>query len=352
MTEIIEFRAETKGETILAHVRRYMPGELSWSAARKIIGHRRVAIGGVPCFDEARRLSPGEVIQVHERSLRPSPDDSDVEVLFVDTEMIVVEKPPGMISIRPKTEKDWSSQRRNLHPTLDECVARLVGDHAAKRKSDRRRRNRMPKLFPVHRLDRDASGLMVFARTKEAQLHLIEQFSSREALRIYLAIIAGRIEPSLEEFDVTSTLVKDRGDGVRGSGADDSEDGKWARTHFRSLRASSNYTELLCRLETGRTNQIRIHLAEQYQPICGDRKYRGPYNKNLAEGEGRGHELDSSVLSELSRLALHSAVLELDHPQTGKRLRFEKDWPLDIEPFVKESFVGRERESSPVHDAE
>lgn len=304
--------------TIIASLRRGLPDGLSWSAARKLLRARRVCIGDVLCIDEARRLTHGERVTVYENSVPPPPTQKDVRVLFVDNELVVTEKPSGMTTLRRGNEAGWPQARRLQQPTLDECVPRLIREHAAARNESKRIRQRLPKLFPVHRIDRDSSGLLMFARNEEAQQKLIQQFAEHKAVRKYLAVIPGRVA----DQTVRSQLIRDRGDGRRGSTADTTI-GQEAITHIRNLRTVGDYSELECRLETGRTNQIRIHLAELGHPICGDIKYRGPLN-----------EPEVQDLSRSRRLALHAAVLEFLHPADGRAMKFETPWPPAMQRFL------------------
>ena len=260
--------------TIVAALRKNLPDEPSWSAVKKLLRGRFVAIGGVLCVDEARRLGDGEVITIADQPLPPVPGDKDVTISHVDSEVVIAEKPSGMVTLRRKPDLQWSWARKNRQPTLDECVPRLIGTHAATKKKSERIAVHLPRMFPVHRIDRDSSGLLVFARNKEAQTNIIHQFAQHDAVRKYLAIIPGTIK----DQTVTSQFIRDRGDGLRGS-TEDTSIGEQAVTHFRTIRTlgkKAQFSELECKLETGRTNQIRIHLAELGHPICGDIKYRGP----------------------------------------------------------------------------
>ncbi len=304
--------------TLLSALRQWLPGE-SWSALRKLVQARRVAVNGVLCLDEARRLTAGETVTVSSRSLPPPPSESDVRIRFVDRTMVVVEKPSGMVTLRPKSELHWPARRRQLQPTLDESVALLIARHAASRAKGRGK-PKLPSLFAVHRLDRDTSGLLVLARSQEAQQRLISQFAQRTARRAYLALIPGHPR----DQTIRSQLVRDRGDGLRGS-QPDANAGQTAITHVRVLRRIAEYSELCCQLETGRTNQIRIHLAELGHPICGDIKYRGP--------------LGSAAIRDTSgvpRLALHATQLQLEHPETNEPLDYESPWPMDIQMFLNQ----------------
>ena len=309
---------ENTGETVLAAMRRQLPGEPSWSAVRKLMQQRKVAISGVLCIDEARRLTAGEVVTVSDRPVPPPPGDRNVAVRYVDSDIVIVDKPSGMTTLRRNSERGWSAARRNQQPTLDECVPRLIREHAARKNRSKKIHQRLPRLYSVHRLDRDSSGLLVFARSEQAQTKIIQQFASHRAVRKYFALVPGQIFSQL----IKSQLIRDRGDGLRGS-TDDTSIGQEAITHVRTLRTIGDFCELECRLETGRTNQIRIHLAELGHPICGDIKYRGPLG---------GPEIQDN--SGVHRLALHAAELKFDHPKTGKPLHFETLWPADMQRFL------------------
>ena len=165
--------ADDAKDTILAAMRHYLPYEPSWSAVRKLLQGRFVAIGGVLCIDEGRRLGQGEVVTVGDRQIPAPPTDKDVAVRYVDKELIIVEKPSGMVTLRRASDLCWSWTRKNQQPTLDECVPRLIGEHAAKKHNAERRDKSLPKLLSVHRIDRYSSGLLVFARTEEAQKKII-----------------------------------------------------------------------------------------------------------------------------------------------------------------------------------
>jgi 23S rRNA pseudouridine1911/1915/1917 synthase len=171
-------------------------------------------------------------------------------------------------------------------------------------------------VFIVHRLDRDASGLLVVARSLAAREGLMRQFATRTPSRVYWAIVAGRVPAQT----IRTHFVRDRGDGQRGSlerphdaAITASAEAQLAITHVKPLKSWRGLTLLECRLETGRTNQIRIHLAELGNPILGDVKY-GP--------------MDSEPI--VARLALHAMELEFAHPLTGETLRFESEWPKEL----------------------
>ncbi|MEZ6061924.1 MAG: RluA family pseudouridine synthase [Planctomycetaceae bacterium] len=314
---------EEPAPTVLAALRGQREG-LSWSAARRLLQSHCVAINGVLCVDEARRLTPGETLSIGTHPFPAPPSDDDVAVLHVDQDIVVVDKPSGMVTLRRLSERSWSAARRAVAPTLDEAVPRLIARHAADRRGTKLRQRR-PQLLSVHRIDRDTSGLLVFARNEESKQKIIQQFAEHAAVRRYLAVIPGTIV----DQTIRSQLIRDRGDGLRGSTSDTSI-GQHAVTHVSTLRRVGEYSELECRLETGRTNQIRIHLAELGHPVCGDIKYRGPVGVPGMED-----------FSNAPRLALHAAELRFVHPTTGETMHFELPWPVDMRRFLNRLQAGR-----------
>lgn len=308
--------AELAGKTVLAVLRNAVPGE-SWSKLRQRLERATVSVNGVVCLHEARRVDVGDVIDLHDRSV-VTPQPQDVEIRFIDAHVVVLEKPSGMMTRRRPEERDWSEYKKSLQPSLEEVVSQLVNQRA-KRLDARKNaaRGRSGALRIVHRLDRDTSGLLVMARSSEAEEHLIGQFRRHTAHRVYWAIVHGHpIEETIE-----SNLVRDRGDGRRGS-VNNPKVGQRAVTHIRPLEALGDYSLVECQLETGRTNQIRIHLSERGNLVCGDVKYRQPYAAQMIEDR-----------SNAPRLALHAAELGFVHPVTGEDLRFRMPFPEDLAKF-------------------
>jgi 23S rRNA pseudouridine1911/1915/1917 synthase len=182
----------------------------------------------------------------------------------------------------------------------------------------RKRHDPRPRLRVVQRLDKETSGLVVFARTVEAERGLGAQFKAHTVTRRYLAVVPGRVQPQT----VRSFLVRDRGDGRRGSGPS-SESGKEAITHIAVQEKLPAYTLLSCKLQTGRTHQIRIHLAELGHPVCGDAVYRGKVGlPPIADTSGA------------PRLALHATELGFTHPVRGEALHWEMPLPDDLGAFI------------------
>jgi 23S rRNA pseudouridine1911/1915/1917 synthase len=190
---------------------------------------------------------------------------------------------------------------------------RQIGMDLPKQKHDRK-----PRLRIVQRLDKETSGLVVFARSVDAERGLGMQFRKHTVTRRYLAVVNGIVTPQT----IRSTLIRDRGDGRRGS-TTLTNTGKDAVTHVSVEESLPGYTLLSCRLETGRTHQIRIHLSELGHPVCGERVYNRRFNGEAIPDE-----------SGAPRLALHAAELGFTHPITEEAMHWEMPPPDDLREFL------------------
>jgi 23S rRNA pseudouridine1911/1915/1917 synthase len=304
--------AQEANQTLAALLRQWLPGQ-SWSQVRKLVAGRRVKINGELWLDDARRLREGDVVDVLQRGQRQVQLLDSIPIRYIDTHIVVVEKPSGISSVRHPTEYDWSPERRALVPTLDDLVLHQTGGS-----SGRKSPGPWPRLRVVQRLDKETSGLVVFARTVEAERGLGRQFKAHTVIRRYLALVPGQVGPRT----IRSNLVRDRGDGRRGSGRA-KDVGKEAVTHIEVAERLPGYTLLWCRLETGRTHQIRIHLAELGHPVCGERVYRKLGTKAEPDPSGA------------PRLALHAAELGFEHPITGEMMHWEMPLPPDLRALLE-----------------
>lgn len=304
--------AEFAGQTLAAVLRRQFPDH-SWSQVRRLIEVRRVRLNGELWLDPARRLKEGDLVEVFASSA-PKPRQHEALILrHLDEHLVVVEKPSGVATMRHPTEREWTAERKALTPTLEELLPPQIAEREGRSKKDRR-----PRLRIVHRLDKETSGLLVVARTVDAERHLGRQFKAHTVVRRYLAVVAGRAETQT----IKSRLVRDRGDGRRGS--TDEEEGKEAITHIEVRERLRGCTVVSCRLETGRTHQIRIHLSEAGHAICGEKVYnRAPNEEPRPDASGA------------PRLALHAAELGFDHPATGEALHWTMDLPDDLRLFLE-----------------
>ncbi len=295
---------EQAGQTLAAVLRSRLPGQ-SWSQVRALVASRRVKVRDELCLDDARRLKEGDTVELL-AAPQPKPRGaSSLVIRHVDHHLVVVEKPAGISTVRHPAEREWADGRKALAPTLEDLVPEAIG-------------GRGPRLRIVHRLDKETSGLLVFARSHEAERGLGMQFRRHTVTRRYLALVPGRVRPGT----IRSTLVRDRGDGRRGSG--EGPDAKEAVTHVAVAEALSGYTLVSCRLETGRTHQIRIHLAERGTPVCGDKVY--------------SHKPDGGAYPDESgapRLMLHATELGFSHPETDEAMHWEMPPPPDMQRLIE-----------------
>ena len=299
----------------LAKVLRSRLGGPSWTDVRKLIAARRVQVGDAICSDDARRLKEGELVTLFDNP-KPLPRSAHPDRLVVrhlDEHVVVVEKPAGVNTVRHPAELEWSEQRRQLDPTLEDLAQWAVAVKLNRPPKD------LSKLRIVHRLDKETSGLLVFARSPLAERELGHQFRKHTVVRRYLAVVAGAFVPRT----ITSNLVPDRGDGRRGSTPLPNV-GKPATTHVSVEERFPKFTMLSCRLETGRTHQIRIHLSEAGHPVCGDKVYCKRANGDVIPDA-----------SGAPRLALHATELGFEHPATGQHLHWAMPLPADLQKFVE-----------------
>ncbi len=299
--------SEQAEKTLAAVLRILLPGQ-SWSDVRRLIETRRARINGELCLDPARRVHQGEVVEILPRPAPKPEQPEQVVIRYLDEHIVVVEKPSGINTVRHPAERDWTERRRALSPTLEDIVPPRI-----LRAEGRSPKSSLPRLRLVQRLATETSGLVAFARSVTAERGLGKQFHAHTVHRRYLAVVPGYVQGQT----IRSRLVRDRGDGRRGSTSLPSQ-GKEAITHIEPLERLHGYTLVACRLETGRTHQIRIHLAELGHPVCGEKVY-GP----------------RSDQSGAPRLALHAAELGFVHPASGEHLRWTMPLPADLEAFVQ-----------------
>lgn len=314
---------EQDGQTVAAVVRALLDG-VPWSRARKLCAEGRVQRDGQPATDSAQRVRTGETLVVRQHGARPR--DPELLLRYVDPDLVVVDKPAGLVSVPYEP---------------DERDTLLHRAHAALRR--REGGKHLPPLRVVQRLDKDTSGVLVFARTRRAERGLGEQFRRHDLHRLYLGLTYGRAAPGTHD----TWLVADRGDGRRGSyrahgRREPPEGARRAITHVEvrerftgaGLRWSASpwpgITLVACKLETGRQHQIRIHLGEQGTPLVGekvyDRDYDGPRLLGLPDGDGRP--------------MLHAAELGFVHPTRDTPMRFECDLPSDFADLLRRLRTG------------
>jgi 23S rRNA pseudouridine1911/1915/1917 synthase len=310
------------GQTLAVLLRKRL--HCAWSDIVRLLKTGQVRLGGTPCRDPKQRLRPGQRLEIaaagqrkekqqarsaERSSLRVSRSGgTGIKIVFVDAHIIVVDKPAGLTTVRHAHEAAEFGKRgqRFLPATLVDLLPDLL---AGKKTSSRER------IRAVHRLDKETSGLLVLARTPQAERHLGQQFRRHSSDRRYLALVRGQAKAAER---IESYLAGDRGDGRRGS-TSKAREGQRAVTHVRLIEELGKFSLVECRLETGRTHQVRIHLGERGTPLCGERVYDRPL---------RG--LPFADTSGAKRPALHAAYLAVTHPVTGKRLEWTSPLPQDM----------------------
>jgi 23S rRNA pseudouridine1911/1915/1917 synthase len=298
---------------------------VSWGQARAWIEAGKVRVGDAVVTEVTARVAEGQPVTVDERAARPVAgstggpsrgrvgDLGDADVVHVDAQVVVVAKPAG-ISTVPYEGEDAA---RDQVDTLDARVRRWIERSA-------RGRGGRPSLGVVHRLDKETSGLVVFTRTWLAKQSLASQFRRHTVYRRYLALAHGDVRTRT----FRTFLLDDRGDGLRGSArGTPGARGREAITHVERIEplggaGDSRHpaaTLVACRLETGRTHQIRIHLSEAGHPLVGERVYVRRYPGPLLEAP---------------RLMLHAAELGFVHPASEREVRWELPMPDDMRAVV------------------
>jgi 23S rRNA pseudouridine1911/1915/1917 synthase len=293
---------------------------LPWSKAKRLVESGQVRVAGQKVTDPAQRLKLGKRVEVVAQApaakgqkparakLKAAPryDGPQPVLVYSDDSIAVVDKPAGLTTMRHADEAAEFGERgkKYLPVTLAELLPSMLGRPGKA-------------VRAVHRIDRDTSGLVVFARTTPAEEHLTGQFKAHTVDRRYLALVRGRPKAG----SIESQLVRDRGDGRRGSST--TGEGQRAVTHVSVVEQLGDFALVECRLETGRTHQVRIHLGEAGWPLCGERVYDRPVGGGpLPDGSGA------------RRPMRHAARLGLTHPVTGERMSWDTPPPADFKELL------------------
>lgn len=283
-------------------------GDISRSDATKTVKAGGVSVDGTVASTGKVRLDAGQLVSVDPSAFPqielPGPDSSvEFGVIHEDDDVIVVDKPPGLV-VHPGAGNDSGTLANGLLARFPELEH--VGDRMR------------PGI--VHRLDAGSSGLLVVARTNESVERLIEQFADHSATRVYDAMVWG--VPDAPHGIIDAPLGRSRSDPLRMAVV---ADGRPSRTDYQVVGTYSSpavVSRLECRLETGRTHQIRVHLSSINHPLLGDPTY-GQRRPNLG----------------LKRPFLHAAELQFQHPATGERVTFHSPLAPDLQAWLDKAQV-------------
>jgi 23S rRNA pseudouridine1911/1915/1917 synthase len=259
-----------------------------------MLSQGRVSVNGIPCAIASHPVLSGDILEIGPRKT-PAKLPDGLMILYEDADILVIQKPAGLLTVATAHERErtaYAYLRRHL-----------------KERWPRQR------LFIVHRLDKFASGILVFAKTGRVQSRLQNMFSRHDIQRKYWAVVEGTVKEN--HGTIKSRLAQGRS--LRMHSTSDKRQGKPAVTHFRVLRRMRDLSTLEVTLETGRKNQIRAHLSEMGHPIMGDRAY-------------------GSKQDPLGRSALHAFRLGFTHPTRGTPCLFETEAPPEFLRYLPKHF--------------
>jgi 23S rRNA pseudouridine1911/1915/1917 synthase len=287
--------AASASGSLLDALQALVPGA-SKRTLRQMLAQGRISVNGVLCLFANHPIEQGDVLEIGPRRT-PKKLPHGLDILYEDDDILVVQKPVSLLTVATIDERE-----RTVFAYLRNYL---------------RERNPKQKLYIVHRLDKFASGILVFARSEEIQSVMRDLFHRHEIQRKYWVIAEGTIEK--DRGTIRSYLAQDRS--LRMHSTNNVKQGKFSVTHYRVLRRLKNTTALEVMLETGRKNQIRAHLSEMGHPILGDRAY-------------------GSAQNPLGRLGLHAFHLGFIHPIRGNYLVFETEPPPEFLRYLPD--VSRE----------
>ena len=257
---------------------------ISRSSVKSMLTTRRILVDNKITTQYNFELKPGMKVQISPKKNNKEFRSSLLKLVYEDAYLMVVEKREGLLSIATDKQKE-----RTAHSILNEYVQRTAKER---------------RVFIVHRLDKDTSGLMVFAKDEKTKFTLQDYWDEIVKDRRYVAVLSGEIE---KDSGTITSWLKDNKVYVTYSSMSDNG-GEKAITHYKTIKRANNYSLVELELETGKKNQIRVHMQDLKHPVVGDSKY------------GNGDD-------PLGRLGLHAFKLSFYHPVTGELMNFETPYP-------------------------
>ena len=285
MKKNLKFEVD-KEDTLLVFLLEFFSGK-SRNYVKGILRRGQITVDGKPCTDYARKLVPGQQVRVV-REAPAAKIGPGFPIIYEDEDIIVIDKPAGMLAVATDDERENTAYR-----TVTSYVK-------AKNKSGR--------VFVVHRLDRETSGVMLLAKNERIKYALQDNWDDAVITRGYIAVVEGKVaEPA---GTIKSWLRQTRTLLVYSS--KNEGDGKLAITNYKTVKTADKYSMLDISLETGRKNQIRVHMKDMGHPVAGDKKY-------------------GAATDPFARLGLHASMLRIKHPASGAEMLFEAKMPRVFE---------------------
>ena len=267
--------------------------EKSRNTIKSLLAHKQVKVNNIPVTQYNHLLLPNQEVTVFFGKVTGKVDNSGVRILFEDKCLIVIEKRAGLLSMGTEKEKDNTAYS-------------YLSAHVKKE-------DPLNKVYILHRLDRDTSGVMMFAKTMETQTILQRAWNVAVTERTYIAIVEGNVKD--DSGTITSWLRENKNYEVYSSPVDNG--GQLATTHFKVLQRNKLFSMLELKLDTGRKNQIRVHMQLLGHSVIGDKKYGANENP-------------------IGRLGLHANVLSFRHPYSNKTMRYESFIPKGFTDLFKD----------------
>lgn len=306
---VFEITTHEVGSRLDAYLASQVEG---WSRARlqRLIESEDVLVNGKPA-KPSYKLRENDEIEVEltaPESTSFAPESIPIEIVYEDETLVVVNKPAGLV-VHPAA----GIHSGTLANALAYHFQRLPGSGAGVR----------PGI--VHRLDRDTSGLLVVAKTEAALEHLSDQFRDRTVFKSYVALVHGRVNSDSGRID--QPLARDRSNRTRMAVV---RGGRSALSLYRVRQRFNRFTVLDVEIKTGRTHQIRVHLAWLKHPVVGDETYGGGRDNTIQDAKLRAH------IRNLGRNFLHAEKLAFTHPQTNERVEFSSPLPTELAQLLTE----------------
>jgi 23S rRNA pseudouridine1911/1915/1917 synthase len=304
-----------------------LAGDFSRSRIKALIEEGAVLVNGTAIGEAKRKIHPGDTVAIalpEPRDPEPKGEDIPLDVLYEDDDLIVLCKPAGLV-VHPGAG-NWTGTLVNA--LIHHCGESLSGIGGVRR----------PGI--VHRLDKETSGVMVVAKNDAAHRHLSDQFADHGRTgpleRAYQAVVWGRPRQLKGTVDAPLGRAADRT--KRAVKRENTDDAREAITHYEVIEryaetpdATSLASLIECRLETGRTHQIRVHMAHIGHPLIGDPEYGAAFKTKA----NRLPDAARDVVNGFHRQALHAFLLQFEHPATGETMHFEAPPPADLERLIE-----------------
>ncbi len=275
-----------KKDTLLASLITKLPHKTRKNL-KAVLRDGQVSVNGEPVTQFDHVLIPGQCVEVCWDRNVPLKHPRELNIVYIDQDLIVINKPAGLLTIATDKEK-----RKTAYSMLSKYVKTEDPDN---------------KIFIIHRIDRETSGLLMFARSEKIKRQIQETWNTTISQRTYVGVVEGAVEPP--EGTITSWLTESKAFIVYSS--QNKKFGKKSVTHYRKIKGNRTISLLQINLETGRKHQIRVHMQDIQHPIIGDKKYGSGFNP-------------------IGRMGLHAQVLAFTHPRTGEPCRFDTGIPAKL----------------------